>query len=176
MKENREYATFGGGCFWCIEAQLNLIDGITKVTSGYSGGHTENPSYREVCSGNTGHAEVVQVEYNPDKIKYTDLLALFFLAHDPTQLNRQGNDIGTQYRSIILYHNEEQKEAIQRVIETFKAMVDAPIVTEVKALEKFYPAEEEHFNYYSRNPEQGYCKLVIAPKLAEFKNKIENLL
>ncbi|MGV9170876.1 MAG: peptide-methionine (S)-S-oxide reductase MsrA [Promethearchaeia archaeon] len=160
-------ATFGGGCFWCTEAVFQRMKGVQSVTSGYAGGDVKNPTYEEVCSGNTGHAEVVQIEYNPEEIRYEELLEIFFETHDPTSLNRQGNDVGTQYRSAIFYHNEEQKrKAEQKKTELNEnCKYDNPIVTEISPLEKFYPAEDHHQDYYKKYPGRGYCRVVIKPKL-----------
>lgn len=164
-------ATLGGGCFWCTEAQLQLLKGVIKVTSGYAGGQTKNPTYKEVCTGLTGHAEVIQVVFAPSQLSYDQLLAAFWQAHDPTQVNRQGNDEGTQYRSIILYHNEEQK----RIAEMYKQKLneekayDKPVVTEIAPLTVFYNGEAYHQNYYEQNKTQGYCLFVIQPKLEKFK-------
>jgi peptide-methionine (S)-S-oxide reductase len=166
-----EITTLGSGCFWCTEAVFQQLKGVEKVTSGYSGGHTENPSYNQVVTGRTGHAEVCQIQFDPEQISYEDLLEVFFDTHDPTTLNRQGNDVGTQYRSVIFYHSEEQKEIAERVK---KELDDSdtwknPIVTEIVPLEKFYRAEDYHQNYYRTNPNQGYCRVVIAPKLKKFE-------
>lgn len=167
----RKTATFGGGCFWCVEAVFQELKGVEKVVSGYAGGHVPNPSYQEVCTGTTGHAEVTQVTYDPEVISYPELLEVFWKTHDPTTLNRQGNDIGTQYRSIILYHDEEQKQ----IAESIKARLDAsgafdrPIVTEIVPLTTFYPAETGHQNYYRQNSRQPYCQFVIVPKLEKFR-------
>ena len=158
-------ATFAGGCFWCLEAVFTRIPGVIRVASGYSGGHTTSPTYREVCSGHTGHAEAVQIEYNPQLISYDKLLDIFFAAHDPTTLNRQGNDVGTQYRSAVFYHDEAQKQATQQAIATLQPQLSDPIVTEVVPLSVFYPAEIDHKGYYDAHPEQPYCAMVIAPKL-----------
>jgi len=164
-----ERATLGGGCFWCLEAVFERQSGVQAVTSGYAGGAVANPSYEAVCSGNTGHAEVIQVEYNPGKISYGELLDLFWCCHDPTTLNRQGADVGTQYRSIILYHDAEQ------YAETLRSKVDAasdfadPIVTEISPLTEFYPAETYHQGYYQRNREAPYCQVVIRPKLQKLE-------
>lgn len=166
-----EQATFGGGCFWCTEAQLLMLKGVTKVESGYAGGFTENPTYKEVCSGNSGHAEVIQVTFDASIISYDEILAAFWQAHDPTQLNRQGNDVGTQYRSVIFYHNEDQKA---KAVDYKKKLndervYDKPVVTEISALTKFYKAEDYHQDYYNQNKTQGYCQFVIQPKLDKFK-------
>lgn len=166
-----ETATFGAGCFWCTEAVFQQLRGVTSVVSGYSGGHVENPSYEQVTTGQTGHAEVCQIEFNPDQISFEELLEVFFNTHDPTTLNRQGNDIGTQYRSVIFYHSELQKETAEMV----KRQIDAsklyknPIVTEITAFTRFYLAEDYHQNYFRNNPNQGYCRYVIAPKVQKFE-------
>lgn len=171
QSENLEKATFGTGCFWCTEALYESLDGVFDAVSGYEGGQKPNPTYNEVCSGNTGHAECVEVTYDSRKITYQELLEAFFRSHDPTTLNRQGADVGTQYRSVIFYHNDEQK----RVAETAKTELDkagaynSPIVTEISAAEPFYPAEAYHQSYFANNPNQGYCAFVIAPKLDKFK-------
>lgn len=173
-----EKATFGTGCFWCTEAVLESLDGVKKVVSGYSGGHDPHPTYKAVCTGETGHAECVEVTYDPKVITYADLLEAFFRSHDPTSLNRQGNDVGTQYRSVIFYHNEEQKQ----LAETAKAELDKsgaygkPIVTEITPAVKFFVAEDYHQNYYANNPDQGYCAFVIAPKLDKFKKVFKEKL
>lgn len=160
-----ETATLAGGCFWCLEAVYKRISGVESVTSGYAGGQVANPSYREVCTGQTGHAEVVQIEYDPGVISFEQILDLFWEAHDPTTLNRQGADVGTQYRSAIFYHNEEQKEAARRSKERAQQRFKDPIVTEITELDTFYPAEEYHQDYFDLNPNAGYCRVVIAPKL-----------
>lgn len=175
---NTETATFGTGCFWCTEAVLESLDGVKKVVSGYSGGNVSNPSYEAVCTGRTGHAECVEVTYDPKVISYADLLEAFFRSHDPTSLNRQGNDVGTQYRSVIFYHNDEQK----KLAETAKLELDKsgayskPIVTEITKAVKFYTAEDYHQNYFANNPDQGYCAFVIAPKLDKFKHVFKDKL
>jgi peptide-methionine (S)-S-oxide reductase len=171
QNSNLKTAVFGGGCFWCIEAQFQILDGVESVASGYAGGQTANPTYKEVCNGTTGHAEVVLVTYDPSKLSYIALLQAFFTAHDPTTLNRQGNDIGTQYRSTIMYQDNLEKLQAQSIIsELEKANVyDSKIVTEVVALDKFYPAEAYHQNYFNSNGSQPYCQYVIAPKLEKFK-------
>jgi len=164
-------ATFGGGCFWCTEAQFELLDGVINVTSGYSGGTIKNPAYKEVCTGRTGHAEVVQVVYDPSKLDYESLLEAFWLSHDPTQLNRQGNDVGTQYRSVIFYHNSKQKElaeSYKQKLNDSKAF-DADVVTEISEFKEFYKAEEDHQNYFNENGNQPYCQFVVAPKVEKFK-------
>jgi peptide-methionine (S)-S-oxide reductase len=162
-----EKATFGGGCFWCIEAVYERVEGVKSVVSGYAGGEVQNPTYEQVSTGTTGHAEVVQVEYDPQKISYAEILDLFWKAHDPTTLNRQGADAGTQYRSIILYHDEAQKTAAQNSMKALAASktYKGRVVTEIKPLTVFYPAEEYHQDYYDRNPYAGYCAVVISPKL-----------
>jgi len=173
MEQNKktETATFAGGCFWCVEAIYEKLDGVISVTSGYSGGDVVNPTYEQVCTGNTGHAEAAQIVFNPAKISYKDLLEVFWKTHDPTTLNRQGNDIGTQYRSAIFYENNKQKE----IAEKYKSKLDKsdifknPIVTEIVPLESFYPAENYHQDYYERNKSQPYCQLVITPKVEKFK-------
>jgi peptide-methionine (S)-S-oxide reductase len=170
---NLELATLAGGCFWCLEAAFDDLRGVERVDSGYAGGHVDNPSYRQVCAGTTGHAEVVQVAFDPTVITFEDLLDVFFTIHDPTTLNRQGADVGTQYRSAIFHNSPEQKATAERVIAQLEAskVWDDPIVTEVAPLETFYPAEEYHRDYYRRNPNQGYCQVVIAPKIAKLRSK-----
>lgn len=166
MEKNTQQAVFGGGCFWCIEAAFERIPGVLDASSGYAGGNTENPSYEEVCSGGSGHAEVVKLEYDPEKVTFEQLLETFFKVHDPTQLNRQGADIGTQYRSVIYYMNEEQKTAATEFIKTLQDEVyEKPVVTELSPLETFYRAEAYHQDYYEKNPTAGYCAFVIRPKL-----------
>ncbi|BDS15510.1 peptide-methionine (S)-S-oxide reductase MsrA [Aureispira anguillae] len=167
--KNKQIATFGGGCFWCIEAVVQQLKGVEKVVSGYAGGKETTPNYRSVCSGQTGHAEVVQVTFDGAVISYEDLLLIFMTSHDPTTLNRQGADKGTQYRSIILYHNEEQKAIAEKTIDALKELFPNPIVTELVALEKFYPAELYHQNYYNNNSHAGYCQIVINPKIKKLK-------
>ena len=164
-----EQATLAGGCFWCLEAVFDQLRGVEKVQNGYAGGHAPNPSYDQVCTGTTGHAEVVQITYDPQQIGYRDLLDVFFTIHDPTTLNRQGADTGTQYRSAIFYHDAEQKRIAEETIAQLeeKQTWDDPIVTQVVPLEKFYAAEDYHRDYYERNPAQGYCRIVIAPKVAK---------
>jgi peptide-methionine (S)-S-oxide reductase len=166
-----EVATLAGGCFWCLEAAFSELRGIERVESGYAGGHVPNPSYEAVCTGATGHAEVVQIIFDPQVISYRDLLHVFFTIHDPTTLNQQGGDLGTQYRSAIFYHSPEQKADIEGVIAelTAEKVWDDPIVTEVAPCRQFYPAEEYHRDYYRRNPNQGYCRAVIAPKVAKVR-------
>ncbi|WP_436902643.1 peptide-methionine (S)-S-oxide reductase MsrA [Halovenus halobia] len=169
-------ATFGGGCFWCVEAAFKELDGVHAAVSGYAGGHTEDPSYRAVCSGNTGHAEVVQVEYDPDVIGYDELLEVFFAVHDPTQLNRQGPDVGTQYRSIILYDGEDQREQAEAYIEALDEEYDDDVVTELDRLETFYRAEEKHQDYFEKNPNDAYCQMHAQPKIEKVREKFEQKL
>lgn len=172
MGEDRlEYATLGGGCFWCIEAVLQRLEGVHSVTSGYAGGHTENPDYRSVCTGRTGHAEVVQVGFDPEVVSFRSLLEVFFTAHDPTQKNRQGNDVGPQYRSIILCHDEQQRETAEAVIRALddSGAFEHPVVTEVQPLDRFYPAEGYHQDFFDNNPGQPYCQVIIGPKLAKVR-------
>jgi peptide-methionine (S)-S-oxide reductase len=168
-----QVATLAGGCFWCLEAVFEQLKGVTKVMSGYSGGHVPNPSYEAVCSGTTGHAEVTQVTFDPDVVSFRDLLHVFFAIHDPTTLDRQGGDVGTQYRSAILYHDAEQRRTAEEVVRELEAehVFDDPIVTQIEALKVFYPAEEYHREYYRRNPNQPYCRAVIAPKVAKLRSK-----
>ena len=168
-----ETATLAGGCFWCIEAVYVELNGVSKVVSGYSAGKTRNPSYREVCSGVSGHAEVVQVTFDPEVLSFSDLLRVFFTIHDPTTLNRQGADVGTQYRSAIFYHNKEQEEDAKTIIAqlTAEGVYADPIVTEITAIGAYYPAEEYHRNYYNNNKNQGYCRAVINPRLDKFMKK-----
>jgi peptide-methionine (S)-S-oxide reductase len=169
-------ATFGGGCFWCTEAAMTELAGVTSVTSGYAGGHVEDPTYREVCSGNTGHAEVVQVEYDPDVIGYEDLLEVFFATHDPTQLNRQGPDVGTQYRSIVLYHDDEQQRQAEAYIEALDEEYADDVVTELEPLETFYPAEKYHQDYFEKNPNDAYCQVHARPKVEKVREKFQEKL
>jgi peptide-methionine (S)-S-oxide reductase len=165
-----ETATLGGGCFWCLEAVFAELKGVHRVESGYAGGHVDDPAYEQVCAGTTGHAEVVQVAFDPDVVSYRDLLAVFFTIHDPTTLNRQGADVGTQYRSAIYHHSPAQKEQAERMIRELEADgVYQGIVTEVEPLDTFWPAESYHRDYYRRNPGQGYCRAVIAPKVAKLR-------
>jgi peptide-methionine (S)-S-oxide reductase len=167
----QEVATLGGGCFWCLEPLFKSLKGVESVVSGYAGGHVVNPTYRQVCNGNTGHAEVIQITFDPDVVSFRDLLDVFFTMHDPTTPNRQGADVGPQYRSIILYHSETQEAAARQAIAETQTsgLWDAPIVTEVVPLTVFYPAEDYHQDYYAENPNQGYCRAVIAPKVAKFR-------
>ncbi|MEX1112636.1 MAG: peptide-methionine (S)-S-oxide reductase MsrA [Candidatus Andersenbacteria bacterium] len=175
MPTRTEIAVFGGGCFWCTEAVFSQLKGVISVMPGYAGGSIKNPTYAQVCSGTTGHAEVIRVEFDLSIITYRQLLTAFFASHDPTTMNRQGNDIGTQYRSIILYATEQQREQAEAVI----AEIDddsAPVVTEVEPLKEFYEAEEEHKQFYERNPSQAYCQVVINPKLEKFQREYVELL
>lgn len=173
-----ETVTLGSGCFWCTEAMFQNLRGVKSAVSGYSGGQTENPTYEAVCSGTTGHAEVVQVTYDPAVISFPDLLRVFWRTHDPTTLNRQGHDVGTQYRSAIFYHTDEQR----KIADDYKAQLDksgaytGPIVTEITKFETFYPAEKYHQRYYDQNPNQGYCQMVIRPKVEKFNQEFSNLL
>jgi len=173
-----EVATLGGGCFWCIEAAFNEIRGVVNVESGYAGGELASPTYEQVCTGTTGHAEVVQVTFDPDIISFTEILEIFFTAHDPTTLNRQGADVGTQYRSVIFYNNEKQKEIAEQVIDELNAakVWDDPIVTQVEPLKNFYKAEEYQRRYFGRHPEAAYCNIVIAPKIAKLRKKYREKL
>jgi peptide-methionine (S)-S-oxide reductase len=171
--QQREVATLAGGCFWCLEAVFDDLRGVESVESGYMGGEVSNPTYRQVCSGTTGHAEVVQITFAPQVVSFRELLEVFFTIHDPTTLNRQGADTGTQYRSAIFYHSPEQKEIAERTISELNAegIWDAPIVTEVVPLKEFYVAEDYHQEYYVQNASQPYCRAVVAPKVAKFRQK-----
>ncbi len=173
-----EVTTLGGGCFWCLEAVYLQLAGVEKVESGYAGGKVVNPSYQQVCNGTTGHAEVVQITFNPQVVSFEDLLKIFFTIHDPTTLNRQGYDVGTQYRSAIFYHSPAQKATAERVIAELNAdhLWDAPIVTQVAPLDIFYVAEEYHQRYFERNPRQAYCQAIIVPKVAKFRQHFFNRL
>jgi peptide-methionine (S)-S-oxide reductase len=175
---DEELATLGGGCFWCLEAVFKDLRGVKRVKSGYAGGHVANPTYKQLCGGRTGHAEVVQVAFDPAELSYADLLRVFFAIHDPTTKDRQGNDIGPQYRSIILTHSEAQRqtaEAVMREI-TEARLWPAPLTTEVQPLEAFWPAEAEHDDYFARNPWSGYCQVVVAPKVAKFRKQFADKL
>ncbi len=169
MDNNIQIATFGGGCFWCIDAAFRRVKGVLNVSSGYAGGEIENPSYQQICTGLTGHAEVIQLDFDSSIVSYNTLLEMFFTLHDATQLNRQGNDVGTQYRSVIYYHDEKQKAESQAMIDALQKQIREPIVTELSPLTNFYPAEQYHQDYYNENPNQGYCSILIAPKLAKFE-------
>jgi len=173
LPQGTEIATLGGGCFWCLEPIFDNLKGVEDVVSGYSGGTVRNPTYRQVCNGDTGHAEVVQVTFDPAAISFREILEVFFTFHDPTTLNRQGNDIGTQYRSAIFYHTTEQQATARQVIDELNAarLWDKPIVTEVTPFEQFYPAEDYHQEYFERNGGQPYCQFVIAPKVAKFRKQ-----
>ena len=175
---NLETATLAAGCFWCVEAVFDDLKGVEDVVSGYSGGQTENPTYRQVCDGNTGHAEVAQIKFDPAVISFKDVLRIFFSVHDPTTMNRQGNDIGTQYRSAIFYHNDEQKRDAEEVIKeiTDEGVYDDPIVTEVTPFEKFWPAEDYHQEYFANNPNVPYCAAVVSPKVRKFRQKFADRL
>lgn len=178
MSNQFETATLAGGCFWCLEAVYDEAKGVLSVESGYSNGHVANPSYRDVCNGNTGHAEVIQIKFDPSIISFRDLLNVFFTIHDPTTLNRQGADVGTQYRSAIFYHSPEQKAVAEQTISELNAqgIWNSPIVTEVEALKDFYIAENYHQEYFARNQNQPYCQAVVAPKVAKFRKHYLELL
>jgi peptide-methionine (S)-S-oxide reductase len=171
-------ATLAGGCFWCLETVFNRVRGVESAVSGYMGGHTTNPTYKDVCNGDTGHAEVVQVRFDPDVVSYRDLLDVFFTLHDPTQLNRQGNDVGTQYRSAIFWHTPEQRAEAELVIDelTASGQFDGPIVTDVTEAMDFYPAEDYHQRYYEQNPYQPYCQFVVAPKVVKARKRFGSIL
>ena len=173
-----ETATLAAGCFWCVEAVFDDLVGVADVVSGYSGGHTDNPTYKEVCSETTGHAEVVQIKFDPDQLSFADLLRVYFTVHDPTTLNRQGNDIGSSYRSAIFYHSEDQRQTAEDVAAeiTAEGLYSNPIVTEITKFEKFWPAENYHQEYFASNPSQPYCAAVVAPKVAKFRQKFANRL
>ena len=174
---HEEIAVLGGGCFWCVEAIYAQLPGVKSVTSGYSGGGVANPTYEQVCTGSTGHAEVAKIVFDPTQTSYEKLLETFWHAHDPTTLNRQGADVGTQYRSVIFYHDEAQREVAEKVKKEFAPTIwDDPIVTEITAAEKFYKAEDYHQNYFNDNPGQGYCRIVINPKVQKFREKYTDLL
>ena len=171
MNEGLEKATLGGGCFWCTEAVYQQLKGVVSVSPGYSGGHVKNPTYEEVCQGTTGHAEVVQISFNPSEVSFDEILEVFFEVHDPTTLNRQGADVGTQYRSVIFYHSEEQKQAAIKAIEVLNIskLFPKPVVTEVTPFTQFYEAEGYHKNYFNRNQNQPYCRMVVSPKVQKFQ-------
>lgn len=173
MMQSLEVATLGGGCFWCLEAVFDELKGVVKVVSGYSGGHLPNPTYEQVCSKQTGHAEVVQITFDPSVIAYREVLEVFFFIHDPTTRDRQGNDVGPQYRSVIFYHSPQQRAMAEEVMQalTQTRVWDNPIVTELVPFERFYPAEDYHQKYFQRNPYQPYCALVVSPKVAKFRKK-----
>lgn len=178
MSDQHSLATLGGGCFWCLEAVYQQLEGVERVVSGYAGGHVANPTYEQVCGKKTGHAEVVQVTFDPSRVSYRDVLEVFFSIHDPTTKDRQGNDVGPQYRSVIFYHDEEQRTTAEALIAELTAehAFDAPIVTEIKALDRFYIAEQYHQNYYAQNSSQSYCSYVISPKLTKFRSKFAERL
>ena len=178
MNTNLQTASLAGGCFWCLEAVFDEVKGVHAVESGYAGGHVDNPSYRAVCNGDTGHAEVVQLHFDPNVVSYRDLLNVFFAIHDPTTLNRQGADVGTQYRSAIFYHDDEQKKIAEELIKDLNAQKiwDRPIVTQVEKLDKFFMAEDYHQEYFARNPYQPYCMAVVAPKVSKFRKHFLELL
>jgi peptide-methionine (S)-S-oxide reductase len=166
---SKEIATLGGGCFWCLEAVYDQLKGVTDVVSGYSGGHVLNPTYKQICTGTTNHAEVTQITFDPDVISYKELLDVFFTIHDPTTLNRQGADVGTQYRSVIFYHSAEQKATAEQTMKDAQTLWQNPIVTQIVPEETFYPAEAYHQEYFANNPHAGYCQVVIAPKVSKFR-------
>ncbi len=178
MSEQTQVAVFGGGCFWCTEAVFEQLDGVVSVLPGYAGGNVENPRYKDVCGGQTGHAEVIRIEFDSQRISYADLLTVFFATHDPTTLNRQGHDTGTQYRSIVLYSEEGQKREAEAFIEHLNAsgVFGNRVVTEIKPLDKFYEAESYHRQYYSANPAQPYCQVVIDPKIKKLKERFQHIL
>ena len=173
LPQSREIATLAGGCFWCLEAVYDELKGVEDVVSGYAGGRVPNPSYELVCTGATGHAEVVQIAFDPKIISFKEILEVFFTIHDPTTLNRQGSDVGTQYRSAIFYHTQEQKVTAEQVIAELNSehIWDGSIITELKPFEEFYPAEAHHQEYFKKNPNQSYCRVVIAPKVTKFRKK-----
>jgi peptide-methionine (S)-S-oxide reductase len=174
MNTNKtELATLGGGCFWCLEGCFELLPGVKSVTSGYAGGKKDNPTYKEVCEGDTGHAEVVQIEYDPSVVSYEELLDTFWQIHDPTTLNRQGPDAGTQYRSIILYHNDAQKTAAEASMKSAQVELSRPIVTQIVPLKKFWPAEAYHQDYFRNHPGEGYCQMVVRPKVEKVEKKLK---
>jgi peptide-methionine (S)-S-oxide reductase len=174
MSQPTQTATLGGGCFWCLEAVFAMLDGVKSVVPGYAGGHTVSPGYEEVCSGLTGHAEVVRIAFDPAVVTFDGLLDVFFSVHNPTTVNRQGADVGTQYRSIILYHDEAQRQAAVRAVQRARAHWPAAVVTQIQALEAFYEAEPYHHRYFERNPDQAYCRAVIQPKVAKARREFAN--
>ncbi|MCF2947306.1 peptide-methionine (S)-S-oxide reductase MsrA [Paraglaciecola aquimarina] len=175
---NIETATLAGGCFWCLESAFNSVAGVKSAFSGYAGGHLDNPSYEQICQGDTGHAEVVQVNFDTDQLSYRDVLEIFFALHNPTQLNRQGNDIGTQYRTGIFYHDQKQKQIAAEIIQEIsdEEIWPDPVVTELVEINNYYQAEDYHQDYFSNNPQNQYCNMVVAPKLAKFKQKFASKL
>ena len=178
FSRQREVATLGGGCFWCMEAVFSELEGVEKVESGYSGGATAHPTYEQVSTGTTGHAEVVQINFDPKVISFEEILEIFFAMHDPTTLNRQGSDVGTQYRSVIFYHNDEQKATAEQVIKkiTEAKIWDAPTVTQIESFKEFYKAEDYHKHYFKKHPAQPYCRLVITPKIAKLRERYHKKL
>ena len=178
QQNGKQFATLGGGCFWCLEAVYLGLRGVSGVMSGYSGGHVDNPSYEQVCGKQTGHAEVVQITFDPAEVSYEDLLRVFYTIHDPTTLNRQGNDIGPQYRSVIFTHDEAQREAAEKITREIaqSGIWDGKLVTEIVPLETFWPAEPEHHDYFNRNPWSGYCRAVVAPKVQKFRKSFSDRL
>lgn len=178
LSQGKEVVTFGGGCFWCIEAIFEELEGVEQVESGYSGGWVDDPTYKEVCTGKTGHAEVIQVTFDPKTISLKEILGVFFTVHDPTTLNRQGPDVGTQYRSVIFYHSQEQKAVAEQVIQEIQTakLWNAPVVTEIVPFKAFYKAEDYHQEYYKLNPGQAYCRFIIAPKIQKFREHYRNKL
>ena len=176
--ENHEFATFGGGCFWCTEAIFSELEGVINVESGYSGGESNNPTYKDICTGTTGHAEVIHITFNPEKVQFSELLDVFFATHNPTTLNRQGADVGTQYRSVVFYHNDNQKVATEKFIQALEkeSVFDDKIVTEITKFDQFYKAEEYHQDYFNNNKSQGYCNAVINPKLQKFRKQFKDKL
>lgn len=178
LPENVEFATLGGGCFWCVEAGFELVNGVERVESGYTGGELRNPTYQQICTGTTGHAEVVQVAFDPKVVSYRDILQIFFVLHDPTTLNRQGSDVGTQYRSAIFYHSPEQKKTAEELIASLdkERIWDRPIVTQIAPLDTFYKAEGYHQGYFRANPRQPYCQAIIAPKVAKLRAQLSEKL
>ena len=176
--KNKEVATLGAGCFWCVEAVYDQLEGVITVESGYMGGHKEKPTYKEVCTGDTGHAEVCRITFDPEVISFGELLTVFWSVHDPTTLNRQGGDVGTQYRSAIFYHSEEQKRIAEKQIQVVdeQKLYDDPIVTEVTEASAFYPAEDYHQEYFANNPNQGYCRMVVGPKVEKFQKIFKDKL
>ena len=178
MDDTKAVAVLGGGCFWCTEAVFRDLDGVLSVKSGYAGGHTANPRYKDICTGATGHAEVVRVEYEPARLSYADLLRVFFTIHDPTTLNRQGNDVGSQYRSVIMTGSEDEARTAREVMAEIEAagLFDRKLVTEIVPLDTFYPAEDEHDDYFTRNPGSGYCQVVVAPKVRKFRKQFSDRL
>ncbi len=171
-----ETATFAGGCFWCIEAVFTEVAGVEEAVPGYAGGDVPDPTYEQVCAGDTGHAEAVQVTYDPERVSYDDLLAVFFTVHDPTTADRQGPDVGSQYRSAVFYHDETQRTAVEAFIEELEDELDDPVVTEVAPLDRFYEAEEEHHDYFEKHPERAYCRMHVAPKVETLRDRFAELV